>query len=1118
MSTDHPIPVASGPHTAPWGHRVLSAAVLPLMLAASSPGRAAGEEPTLLLRQPTVSDDHVAFVYAGDLWVADRDGTSPRRLTVHPGLERDPQLSPDGRWVAFTGEYDGNTDVFVVGVEGGQPRRLTYHPGADQARGWTPDGGEVLFRSARDNHTTRSGHLFAVPRDGGQPRRLPMPSVERAAVSPDGRTVAYTPYRDAFDSWKRYRGGRTTPIWLFDLESHAVEEVPHADGSDSSPAWAGDTLVFMSDRDGVMNVYATTPGSGEVRRITDHDDMDVRHVAARGTTIVYEQGGRLRELELPEVGAAPAVGRPLPIHVSPDLPDLRPHLESLVSQIRWVDVSPSGKRAIVEARGEILTVPAEHGDVRDITGTPGVHERFPAWSPDGASVAYLSDASGEYQLVIAPQDGRGETRTVSLGEPSFYYEPVWSPDGSRIAYTDKRLNLWVLELDGGAPRLVATDPYDEPPRSMDPRWSPDGRYLAYAQRQDNHMRAIVVYDTATGARHRITDGMSDAVSPAWSRDGRVLYFAASVDRALATGWLDMSSYERPVRRSLYLVVLSDEASSPLAPRSDDEPSASEGERRGPARGKGGRRGAGADGEDDEAEPVVVDLDPDGIGGRIVPLPVEPGDVGDLRTAEGGLLLYLAWPDGSGDDAPRLMRFDTEERESEELLADTWRYAVSADGTALLHVDTSRTFRIVAADAEPAAAAEAEPLDLSGLRATVDPRAEFAQMVDEAWRIERDFFYDPGMHGADWDAVLQRYRPWVAHAGHRDDVNTIIGQMIGELRAGHAYRWGGDYPDVPHVDVGLLGADLEAHQGAWRIARILDADPWDPDLRSPLLEPGIGVSVGDYLLAVDGRPVAPPENLYAAFVGTAGRQTVLTVNTRPTLAGAREVTVVPVADESGLRYRAWVEANRRLVDEATGGRVAYLHMPNTAWDGYRSFNRYFYAQLDREAVIIDERFNGGGSVADYIIDMLMRRPLNMNVTREGRDYPSPLGVIDGPRVMIVNQDAGSGGDCMPEYFRLMGLGKLVGTRTWGGLIGIYDYPVLMDGGVVTAPRIAFYGADGRWTAENAGVSPDVEVEMTPALVIAGHDPQLERAIEVILEELDRWPGSTMRRPSFPRRED
>jgi tricorn protease len=1067
---------------------------LALLFAATT---AVAAEPTLLLRAPTVSSDHLAFVHGGDVWLAGRDGSSPRRLTVHAGVEADPHLSPDGQLVAFTGRYDGNVDVFVVPTVGGQPTRLTWHPADDMVRGWTP-GGDVLFISPRASHTRRNKQLYRVGTGGGFPEQLPIPKAQRASMSPDGARVAYTPLRDAFEGWKHYRGGRTTPIWVIELATGQSVEIPHVNASDSHPTWLGDTVWFLSDREGTMNVFAWGP-DGAVRQVTRHDDFDVKALSGGGGVLVYEQAGRLHELD-PTTGSS----SPIAVTVLPDAPLLRPRFVDGADQIANASISPTGVRVLVEARGDVFTVPTEQGDVRNLTRTPGVAERDPAWSPDGSKIAWLSDASGEYQLVIADQAGRSEPRTVSLGDPTFYYGPLWSPDGQRIAYTDKKLQLWILDVDRGEPVLVDTDTYDKPPRSLDPSWSPDGRWLTYTKRLPNHLRAVFLFDVQAGTSHQVTDGMSDCRHAVFSRDGHHLLFAASTNFALNTGWLDMSSYERPIRRSIYAIVLAADQASPLAPRSDEEPVTT-------TEGKGKAKA-----DDAEDAPVVVTVDLEGIDQRIVALPIPEGNLSSLASADGALFFLEAappqriWWDSPGGQV--LQRYDWDERETKAFGEGIADFEVSHDGTKVLYVAAGGAIGVAPADAESVTAAEGE-IDLSGLVLSVDPRAEFRQMYEETFRIQRDFFYDPNMHGIDWDAVHDRYLPWLDHVAHRDDLSYLIVEMIGELVVGHAYRWGGDYPEIDEIGVGLLGADLVAEGDRYRIARIYTGQNWNPELRAPLTEPGVRVEQGDYLLAIDGRELRAPDNPWRLLQGRDGLQVRLTVNSKPTTRGARDVTVVPVADEQGLRHFAWVEGNRARVHEATGGRVAYVYVPNTSWAGYVHFNRYYYAQLDRQAVIVDERFNGGGSVADYMIDMLGRTSLNWNVTREGADYSSPVGAIDGPKVMIINEDAGSGGDCLPLYFRMRSMGKLVGKRTWGGLIGIYDYPQLIDGGLVTAPRIAFYGPDG-WSAENTGIAPDVEVEMTPSAVLAGQDPQLEAAIEVILEELETNPPSAPERPPFP----
>jgi tricorn protease len=1053
---------------------------------------------TLLLRSPTVSATNVAFVYANDLWVAPRAGGDARRLTVHPGRETNPYFSPDGKWIAFTGEYDGNADVYVVSVDGGDPRRLTFHPGADVVEGWTPDGRAVLFASTRASHSFYD-RLFTVPVEGGFEEPLPMPMAERGAYSADAGRIAYNPIRNLWteDTWRHYRGGQEPFLWIFDLKTQDIEVVPHDNTNDTWPMWIGDVVYFVSDRDGTMNLYGYDTKSKQVRQLTHHTDFDIKNASAGAGVIVYEQAGRLHLFD-PASGAT----TPLSIHIDPDLPDTRPHFTSAVPFIQHVGISPTGMRALFESRGDIFTVPAKKGDIRDLTRTPGIAERDPAWSPDGKTIAYFSDAGGEYRLMLRDQSGAGDETAISLDGPSFYYTPTWSPDGRRIAYTDKRLKLWIVDLATKRPVVVDSDTYEHPERTLStPVWSPDSKWLAYAKRQPNQLRAIMLYDVAAGARHQVTDGRSDAIAPTFSLDGKSLYFAASTNFALNVGWIDLSSSERPVRRSLYVAVLDRTAPSPLAPESDEEPAP-------------GSTPPAKDTTKKADSTPVTKIDLAGIDQRILALSVPERDYSGLAAGADGRLFYLeSVPNQPGFV---LHRYDPKERKAEDFLMGVTSYAVSRDGKKLLYGAPGDSYGIVATDGK--ASVGDGKLDLSTMQIYVDPRAEWRQMFEEFWRVERDFFYDPGMHGADWLAIRERYRPWLAYVGHRDDLNYLIAQMMGEIVVGHSFVGGGDMPRIDTVAVGLLGADYQVENGVYRFRRVYSGLNWNPGMRAPLTEPGVDVSAGDYLLAVNGRPLRAPTNVYALFANTVGRQTVLTVNSKPTPQGARTVTVVPVASETGLRHRAWVEGNVHLVDSLSGGRVAYVHMPNTAGNGFTEFNRYYFSQLDRSATVLDERFNTGGDIADYIEDMLNRPVLAYMATRNGRVFSSPAASIYGPKVMITNEYAGSGGDAMPLYFRRRGLGKLVGKRTWGGLVGIYDYPALMDGGFITAPRIALFSPTGEWDAENVGVPPDIEVEMTPRLVIQGHDPQLERAVAVVLDELAKNPppSHAVPHPAYPTR--
>lgn len=1048
---------------------------------------------TLLLKQPTVSAEHVAFVYAGDIWIAARDGSNPRRLTAHQGEKATPMFSPDGRSIAFSGNYDGNVCVYTLPITGGSPRRLTYHPGADWMRGWTPDGERVLFASSRDATTLRYRRLYTVPAAGGFPEPLPMPMGERGAYAPDGKRIAYTRIPEPFWSWKRYRGGEAVPIWILDLDTYDYVEIPNEGANDAFPCWIGETVYFLSDRCGRMNLFGYDLRAQTVAQLTWHDDFDVRSLTAGDGILAYEQGGRIHLYD-------PAVqtGTPLQIQIAADLPYTRPHYEKGVSAIRCAGLSPTGVRAVFEVRGEIVTVPEKKGDIRNLTRTPGAHERDPAWSPNGQQIAYFSDAQGEYELVIADQGGLEDKVSIPLGKKSFFYTPIWSPDGQHIAYTDKALNLYTIDLQTKVPTLVDTDTYDHPERSLDPAWSPDGKWLAYTKRLNTQIHALILYHLPTGERHQVTDGLSDARWACFSPDGKHLFFTASANYGLHTAWLDMSSYERPVTRGLYLAVLNKEDPSPLAPESDEEPQKKE------------------EKEDKEKkqEPVHVEIDLDGLAQRILALPVPEGSYRALRAMEKKLFYLEMLPRPLGSQQPALYRlhtFDMQERKDEVFVEPVRGYWLSADGKKLLYqCEADGEYAIVKTEKKPEG--NVEKIKLDGLEVYVDPRAEWAQMFDELYRVQRDFFYDAHMHGVDWQAVCARYRPFLDHVGHRSDLNYLFAEMVGELMVGHAYVRGGDIPAPPPVPCGLLGADYEVVDGYYRIRRIYPGQNWHPELRSPLTEPGVNVSEGEYILAVNGQPLRAPVNLYQLFEKTADRQTRLLVGPSPDTALARLVTVKPIADETPLRHWFWVEENRKKVDALSGGRVAYVYMSNTAIEGYQSFNRYYFAQLDRQAVILDERFNGGGSAADYVIDMLGRPLLCHWATREGEVFHSPNAAIQGPQVMIVNEYAGSGGDAMPLFFRRRGLGKLVGKRTWGGLIGIYDYPVLMDGGWVSTPRMAIFSPDNEWEVENEGVPPDVDVEMTPRLVIAGHDPQLEKAVEMVLQELELHPRPPVRRPA------
>jgi tricorn protease len=1064
----------------------------------------ASAEGTRLLRRPTVSRELVAFTYAGDIWVASRSGGQARRLTATPEAESAPHFSPDGSQVAFTATVAGNSDVYVVATAGGQPVRLTYHPGVDCARGWTPDGRRVVFASSRGTLPTPGGNsffrLWTIELEGGLGEPLPMPRAFTGTYSPDGKRVAYEEIAVAMfaaqwaepqsSQWRHHRGGRTHPVRIMTLADNSVERLPWTDSNDSEPMWIGNTIYFLSDRNFTTNLFSYRLDTRQLTQLTHHDDFDIMSASAGSDAVVYEQAGYIHLLE-----AKTGKARQLTIDVSGDFPWARPQFKKAAGMIRGAALSPTGVRAAFEARGEILTVPAEKGSPRNLTQSSGVHDRDPAWSPDGTQLAWLSDATGEYQLMLGEQTGTTRPRAIPLPSKGFFSTPAWSPDGKHLLLQDNHLQLWVIELAGGRATKIDTDTYDDPGRRFEAVWSPDSRWVAYSRSLDSHLRAIFVYSIDEGKAFQVTDGLSDAVTPAFDAGGKYLYFVASTDYALRTGWLEMTSLDRPVTRAIYLVVLSASDPSPLLPETGDEPGSAA-----PAKGK-----------PDAA--VTVKIDIDRIGQRILALNLPPGDYNLLAAGAAGTLYYTESPRAGGGGIPALtlFRYALSERKATPFLEGIRSYALSADRKKLLYQAAGNRWGIVGTE-RPAKVGDGM-LDVARLETWVDPRAEWAQIFRETWRIQREFFYDARMHGADWEKVYAKYSPLLPYVGHRSDLGYLIASVGGELVVGHSYlTGGGDQPEAEPVSVGLLGADYTIENGRYRIRRIYTGENWNPDLQAPLSAPGVRVGEGDYLLEVNGQPLVPPANLYRLFEGTAGKQTLIRVNSTPAVEGSRLAAVVPVASEEGLRTRAWIEGNRRLVDKLSGGRLAYVWLPNTSVPGYAAFNRYFFAQQDKDGAIIDERYNQGGMVADYIVNELDRKLMGFFARRDGKPSPSPTAGIYGPKVMVINESAGSGGDALPYYFRLRKIGPLVGTRTWGGLIGTLAVPAVIDGGGITAPSLAFYDLNGRWAVENEGVAPDIEVENGAADVIKGHDPQLERAVHEALKLLEQKPVQRVPRPA------
>ena len=1080
---------------------VLSA-LLCLLLSVSALGQG-----TRLLRHPTVSRDQVAFEYAGDLWVVSRSGGQARRITSTQGVEIEPHFSPDGTQIAFTATVAGNTDVYVVPVSGGNPKRLTYHPGNDRARGWTPDGQRVIFASARTSAPQQAyTRLWTIGLDGGLPQQIPMPRAFSGTYSPDGRRFAYEEFQTAFipdwyeaSMWRHYRGGRTHPISVMNLADNSVEKLPWTNSNDTEPMWIGNTIYFLSDRNHTVNLFSYRTDTKQINQLTQHNDFDIMTASAGADAIVYEQAGYIYLVDAKS-------GKParLNIEATGDLPWARPQFKKVVSMIRNSALSATGVRAAFEARGEIFTVPTEKGDYRNLTQSSGAHDRSPVWSPDGNQLAWLSDASGEYQLMIGDPLGMNAPRAVALPSTAFYSGPAWAPDGTQILVQDNHRNLWSIEVATGKANKIDSDSYPDPIRQFDATWSPDSRWIAYSKNLASHLRAIFVYSLADRKSYQLTDGLADSISPAFDANGKYLYFLASTNYGPSTGWLEMSSLERPVRRAIYLAVLSATEPSPLLPETGDEPPP----RPTPAETPATPPAPPA------PRPVTVRIDVNGIGQRIIAVNVPAGEYANLSAGAAGSFYYTEPLPGGGPLALRLQRYQLRERTAAPFLEGVRAYTLSGDKKKLLYQSSAgggASWGVVSTE-RPAKVGEG-PINVAQLETRVDPRAEWEHIFRENWRVQREYFYDEKMHGADWQAIYEKYKPLLAFVGHRADLGYLIAMVGGELTVGHSYLTGsGDVPAEDPVSVGLLGADYSIENGYYRIKRIFSGENWNPELRAPLSAPGIQVAEGDYLLEVNGRALTPSMSVYSVFEGTAGRQTLIRVNSKPSLEGSRVITVIPVASEDGLRTRAWVEDNRRLVDKLSGGRLAYVWLPNTATPGYVSFTRYFYSQQNKEGAVIDERYNQGGMVADYIVNELDRKLLGYFALRDGEPSTSPIAGIYGPKVMLINESAGSGGDALPYYFRLRKIGPLIGTKTWGGLVGTLGFPPTIDGGGITAPNLAFYNLKGEWDVENIGVAPDIEVEYSAPEVLKGRDPQLERAVQEALKLLEQNPVRRVPRPA------
>jgi tricorn protease len=1070
-------------------------------------------EESRLMRFPDIYQDKIVFVYAGDLWLVPSDGGIARRLTTHVGMELFPKFSPDGKMIAFTGQYEGNTDVYVIPSEGGEPKRLTYHPGSenmpdrfgfdDMVLGWHPDGKRILFRSLRESYNGWFQKLYLVDLKGALPEALPLPEGGLTSFSPDGTKIAYNRQFRNFRTWKRYKGGLAQDIWTYDLKNNTIERITDYEGTDTSPMWHENKIYFVSDRDHTANIFCYDLDTQKTRKITNHDEYDVKWPSLGPQAIVYENGGYLYVLDLKTEQT-----KKITVQIPDDRALTRSEYISVSDYIGDYNLSPDGKRALFTARGDVFTVPAEKGNTRNLTNTSGAREKNCTWSPDGKWIAYLSDRTGEDELYIVPQDGKGEEVRITTDGHCFRFACLWSPDSKKLLFADKDLKLYYVDVES---RKITEIDSTKNGEIYDYSWSLDTKWITYAKPNPNRFYSIFLYSLKDGKIFQVTEGFTDDSEPIFDPEGKYLYFFSKRDFNATLGNFDPSfTYNQMTR--IYVVTLQKDTLSPFAPQSDEVELEKEKKKK--------EEGEKKEEEKKEKIKKEVQIDLEGIGDRVVAVPIDPGNYYGLRSAK-GKIFYLSFPTwtltgGSPEPKGTLHLFDMEERKDHALLLPVDGYDISGDGEKIIY-KSMRQFGII--DAKPGSPKIGDgALKLDGMQMKIDRREEWKQIFNEVWRRERDFFYAPNMHGVDWELMRKRYGELLPYVAHRSDLTYILGEMIGELCCSHTYVSGGDKPEVKLVSTGLLGVDweLDTLSGFYRVQKIYPGKNWEENLRSPLTEPGVEVKEGEYIVAVDNKTLQYPTNPYSLFENTVGKTVTLKVNSKPSLEGAREVEVKPIASESDLRANYWVETNRRKVEEATNGKVGYIFIPDMGGEGLNEFAKAFFPQIRKEGLIIDVRYNGGGFVSEMILERLRRVLAGMSSSRNAGDYTYPGGVFYGHMVCIMNEYSASDGDYFPYYFRKYGLGPLIGKRTWGGVVGTSFTP-LVDNGYITVPGSAAFGLEGEWIVENHGVDPDIEVDNLPNMVIQGHDPQLEKAIEVILEKIEEEPRKLPERPPYPIRE-
>ena len=1101
-----------------WGKSVRYVLALTAVVFASAfllASAASAVEPHAgMIRYPDLSDEHIVFRYANDVWLAPRGGGMARPLASPPGGESVPKFSPDGETIAFMGNYDGDTDIYTLPIEGGIPYRVTHHPATEFLSDWTADGRLIYSAWGYGSHP-HSSELYTVSVEGGLPEKLPVPWGFVGRISPDGNWLAYTPYQAAeFSTWKRYMGGRQSDIWLFHLTDHVSKKITDWGGNDAYPMWHGDSIYYVSDAGSNhrMNVWVYNTVTDERRQVTRHGDYDVKWPsigpgAAGEGEIIYQLGSELRILNLESEQS-----RVVRITIPGDRPRVRPQTFDAAGFISGGDISSTGKRLCLEARGDVWSLPAEKGTPQNFTRTSGTAERNPVWSPDGKWIAFLSDETGEYELYVMQSDGREEPKQLTDMEVGFPNTPTWSPDSEKIAFWDQTGQLYVTDVESERTRRAH--------RTMDAdgqwiSWSSDSNWIVFTDRnQPWTPSAVWLYDYEEDEAHQVTRGQYADTWPTFDREGKYLYFASQRDFGEEIradyGW----SWVYASTDRLYAVALQDTTPSPFLPEIDVEEWEDEDEAD-DAEDEGEEEDDAEEEAEEEAELIAIDLD--GFEARAIQLPVEPGGFWQLQVNASGQLLYLRREQGGPGTLQIFDISEGDETEEKTVLSGVAEFHISGDGNKLVAANPMGSLAIVDAAADQS---WDETVSTAGMEVVIDPREEWAQILRDAWRIERDYFYDPGMHGVDWEGVYRHYSQLVNDCTSRADLSFVIGEMIAELNVGHAYYFGGDVEPTPSVSVGMLGCSFELENGAYRVGTIYEGGPLEPEARSPLTESGIDVAEGDYLLAVNGVPVDTDRDPWAAFQGLAGRVVTLTVSERPRMDDEARDVVIELIDEGRQRdlvYRHWIEQNRRYIDERSDGRIGYIYVPDTGGFGRRELFRQFTSQYARDALIVDERWNGGGNDPRPFVDLLHKPMSSFWATRNiDKLQPDPAYAHYGPKCLLINESAGSGGDNFPYLFRELGAGPLIGTRTWGGLVGLSGNPGLIDGGYASVPTFAFVNKDGTWGIEGHGVDPDIEVVADPALMVDGSDPQIDRAIEAMLAALDKKPVRFPPKPEYPDR--